>query len=82
MGLAAVAPLMGLFDGLPPAIPTFDVGVTMELLPIPVFIPRGAAALPALALAGEEDSEILVNSSINDANTKEFIACLAYSSAT
>lgn len=81
MGFAAAFPLMGLADGVEAVIPTFDVGVTMELLPIPVFIPGGAAALPALAFAGEEASEILVSSSINDTNTKEFITVPAYSSA-
>jgi hypothetical protein len=61
-------------------MPTLDVDVTMELLPIPDFIPKGAAALPALAFTGDDSSAILVSSSMNDANTKVFISGSAYSS--
>jgi hypothetical protein len=80
VGLAALAPLIGFADGFAVVIPTFDVGDTMELLPIPDFIPTGASALPALAFAGLA-SEILVSSSMNDVNTEEFITASAYSSA-
>ena len=80
MGFAALAPLMGFAVGFAEVIPTLDVGDTMELLPIPDFIPTGARALPALAFAGLA-SEILVSSSMNDTNTKEFITASAYSSA-
>lgn len=79
MGLAAWLPLIGFADGLVPEMPTLDVALTMELLPNPVFIPMGAAALPALAFAGDAASEILVSSSMNDANTKVFISVSTYS---
>ncbi len=71
---------MGFADGFALLeMPTLDVDVTMELLPIPDFIPEGAAALPALAFAGLEDSEILVSSSMNDASIVGFIDNVRYS---
>jgi len=79
VGFAGFASLRGFEDGLADVMPTFDVVVTMELLPIPDFIPEGAAKFPWLAVAGDELSEILVSSSMNDANTKGFISVSAYS---